>query len=79
MSEETILPTLDEPLEIITNDGEIIICWLELAGDHMRWVFVTDDLARYTGPIYHGENTLATIHHLISQWWQTKKRLGHVD
>jgi hypothetical protein len=76
---DDILPTLDEPLEIITTDGTPIICWLELAGEHMRWVFLTNDLTRYTGPFYHGENSLAAIHHLVSQWWGTKKRLGQVE
>lgn len=76
---ENLLPTLDEPLEIVTADGTVIICWLELAGEHMRWVFLTNDLARFTGPIYRGENTLAAIHRLVSQWWETKKQLGQVD
>jgi hypothetical protein len=76
---ERILPTLDNPLEIIAAQGVIFICWVELTGEQMRWVFVSDDLTRYRGPVYRGEDTLPAIANLVAQWWDIKKRLGQAD
>ena len=59
--------------------GVIFICWVELTGDQMRWVFVSDDLTRYRGPVYRGEDTLPAIANLVAQWWDIKKRLGQAD
>ena len=74
--DRALFPTIEDPALIWTTDGTMFVCWVESIGDGARWVFVSGNATRYTGPIYAGPYTLEQIRALVDEWWEGKKALG---
>jgi hypothetical protein len=68
-------PTLTDPAIITARDGTFFVCWVEPVEDRDRWIFISRDRVRYTGPSYEGQNTLPVIRDLVANWWDSTRQL----